>query len=134
MRFCQRHWDALRHAVESRGLSHLIAANGREAVARMKDDLEGKDDISNFDPLMACHWRIVGHVQGWLSESGGDPLSLYFSDVCPVCEVLKTYPPIPEGHRYKSNEEYFIDGPADSVLAACQEWGIDKPSAAGGDR
>lgn len=40
---------------------------------------------------------------------------------CPVCECVKSFPPPPEGHRYKTNEEYFIDGPADAALAYCHE-------------
>lgn len=130
MKFCQPHWDRLKDAIESRGLGHLIAANGRDAHARAVAELKGENDLSDYDPLMSAHWQIVREVQDWLAYSGGNPLSLYFGDVCPICEALKTYPPIPAGHRYASNESYFIDGPADAALAFCQQSGIDKPVAA----
>lgn len=134
MKFCQPHWDRLLEAIESRGLGHLIAANGREALARTVAEVEGKNDLSDYDPLMSAHWAIVSEAQNWLAYSGGDPLSLFFGDVCPVCETLKTYPPIPEGHRYASNESYFIDGPADAALEFCRANGIDTPSNTTGER
>lgn len=118
MRMCQQHWDALRSAIEARGLGHLIAANGGEAVMRMKAELHGKSDLDDFDPLMAAH-NLIGersvHVFGlWIMQGA----------LCPVCELLKVTPPPPAGHRYATNELYFIDGPADSVLAFCEEHGI----------
>lgn len=128
MKFCQPHWDALKSAIESRGLGHLIAANGREAHARAVAELKGEVDVSDFDPLMAAHNRITSQCLDWC----GIGLMMTTADgghLCPLCETLKTYPPIPRGHRYASNESYFIDGPADAILAACVEWGIDKPTA-----
>jgi hypothetical protein len=119
MKFCQTHWDALRTGIESRGLGHLIAANGREATLRVKAELEGSADMSDYDPLMAAHWMIVAEAQKYVG------VALYFGEaICPVCELLTIYPPIPDGHRYTSNESYFIDGPADAVLQYCREHGI----------
>lgn len=121
MKFCQSHWDALREAIESRGLGHLIAANGREAAARTAAELKGTADLSDYDPLMAAHWQIVAVATEYCG------FALYAGDVCPVCEVLKVYPPIPPGHRYATNEQYFIDGPADAALEFCREQGIATP-------
>lgn len=121
MKFCQPHWDRLKTAIESRGLGHLIASNGREAHARTVADLKGESDLSDYDPLMSAHWEIVSAATEYVG------LALYNGDACPVCEVLKVYPPIPEGHRYASNESYFIDGPADAALEFCRAQGIDKP-------
>lgn len=132
MKFCQSHWDALKGAIESRGLGHLIAANGRDAHARAVAELTGRAELADFDPLLAAHKRITSTCLDWCGISllmrakDGDHL-------CPLCETLKTYPPIPEGHRYKSNESYFIDGPADAILAACEEWGIARPTLNTGD-
>lgn len=124
MKFCQPHWDALKAAIESRGLGHLIAANGRDAHARAVAELKGENDLSDYDPLMAAHWQIVGVAQQYVG------LALYAGEaICPVCEVLKVYPAIPEGYRYKSNESYFIDGPADSALEFCRANGLT-PAAA----
>lgn len=118
MKFCQPHWDALRAAVESRGLGHLIAANGRDALARTVAELEGRDEPDDFDPLMSAHWMIAGRATDVLG------LAIFTGDYCPVCELLKVTPPPPEGHRYATNEAYFIDGPADAVLAEAQARGL----------
>lgn len=113
MKFCQPHWDALKLAVESRGLGHLIAANGRDAMARAVAELKGTDEPDDFDPLMAAHWMISGKAL----EMGG--LYLMTGGYCPICEVVKHHPAdcgkpdcTPESY-----ERWWIDGPADAVLA-----------------
>lgn len=129
MKVCMPHWNALRDAVELRGLGYLIAANGRDAHARAVAELQGKGDVSDFDPLMSAHWMIVSRATqvlglGILSPNPDDPVGNY----CPVCELLKVTPPPPEGHRYPTNEAYFIDGPADAVLAMAIDAGLYPPS------
>lgn len=118
MKMCQMHWDKLKAAIESRGLGHLIAANARDAHARTVADLEQRTDLSDYDPLMSTHWQITSVALEWCG------LDLMTGDYCPICEVLKVYPPIPEGHRYASNESYFIDGPADSALEFAKANGL----------
>ena len=120
MKFCQPHWDALREAIELRGLGHLIAANGREAAARTVADLTGDDDLANYDPLMDVHWMIASRamcVFGIAALAAG----------CPVCELLRALPSPPDGFRYATNEQYLIDGPADAVQQYCIEHGIARP-------
>ena len=118
MKFCQPHWTALKEAIESRGMGHLIAANGRDAFARTVAELEGRAEVDDFDPLMAAHNTIVSRA----TQDFG--LVLFCGDYCPVCEYLKNYPaPAPES-RWKSNEEYFIDGPAEMVLAEANARGL----------
>lgn len=119
MKFCQPHWDALRTAIESRGLGHLIAANGRDAAARLVAELKGNAEVDDFDPLMSAHNMIVSHA------AIGGPY-IMFGDYCPVCEFCKHVEPPPEGHRYATNEAYMIDGPADAALEYCRSKGIDK--------
>lgn len=115
MRFCQPHWNALRGAIESRGLSHLIAANGRDAHARAVAELQGNAELSDYDPLMAAHWMIANRVL----ELGG--LYLMTADYCPVCEAIKGH----EKHMTREEtEKYYIDGPADAVLQYCRENGL----------
>ncbi len=121
MKFCQPHWNRLKTAIESRGLGHLIAANGRDAHARAVGELKGENTLSDYDPLMSAHWQISSRAIEILG------LGLMTGDYCPVCEVLKDYPPIPPGHRYADNESYWIDGPADSALDFCRAQGIDTP-------
>lgn len=118
MKFCQPHWDALRAAIDTRGLGHLVSANGRDVHARMVAELEGRAEADDFDPLMAAHNMIVSHVM----KGGG--LYLLTGDYCPVCEFCKHVPPPPDGHRYATNESYMIDGPADAVLEIATHRGL----------
>lgn len=64
MQFCRAHWDMLRAAIEARGLSGLVAKDGRAACENMKAELQGRADKSNFDPLMGAHNMIVGRALG----------------------------------------------------------------------
>lgn len=108
MRFCQDHWDRLRAAIDERGLSHLIASDGRLAIEQLADQLqraqEGEEPVSpvNYDPLMAAHWSIVNNVMAQLGPnalylmSGGpeDPVEGYGPKYegrtwprCPLCYI-----------------------------------------------
>ncbi len=114
MKMCQPHWDALRAAVESRGLGYLIAANSRDAHARAVSELQGKSEADDFDPLVAAHNMI------WSKSIETFGLGI-MGDFCPVCEFLKVCPLPPTGHKYATNDSYFIDGPADAVLEIAKE-------------
>lgn len=69
MRFCQRHWDLMRAAVESRGLSPLVAHGGKAAMENLVDELERGSTTDNFDPLMAMHWNIATNLMEKLGQS-----------------------------------------------------------------
>lgn len=59
MQICQTHWDELRAAIKSRGLDHLVARSGAEAVASLKRQVEGEaDPQEDFDPLMGANFAI----------------------------------------------------------------------------
>ena len=79
MKFCQPHWEALRKAIDDRGLTHLIAGSGREAARQMQAQAKGDYGLENFDPLMDAHNRILSHG---LDVFG---LSLMEGDNCPLC-------------------------------------------------
>lgn len=120
---CQPHWDALKDAIESRGLGGLIAANARDAHARAVADLEGKSERDDFDPLMDATWMIYGRATrdfGLAMMTVDEQGNQY----CPMCELVKHTPQPPEGHRYATNEAYFIDGPADAALAEAKARGL----------
>jgi hypothetical protein len=90
MKICQPHWDRLREAIKARGLDHLGAKNGREAIAAVVTDLEGRGVENEYDPLMACNWMIMSqglNVCGLAvmatDEAGNQP--------CPICMSVKMY-------------------------------------------
>lgn len=111
MQICKEHWEKLRAALATRGLDHLGAKSGEQAVADMNADLEG--DERAYDPLMGCNWMITSRA---LSIGG-----LYLlgtkedgSQYCPVCEAVAG----------GVEEKDWIDGPADAALAHCREAGL----------
>ena len=83
MRFCQPHWDALRAAIEVRGLTVLVSENGEEAAAKLAGALQEGPSIDNFDPLMNAQWLIATNAMQHISRAGGNPLYLMMSDGAP---------------------------------------------------
>lgn len=84
MEFCTEHWDALKEAIDERGLSHLIAKDGERAVVNLQEELDSGLTIKNFDPLMSSHWAIVSNV----FDAVGLDLMLPDEDGeerCPLC-------------------------------------------------
>lgn len=111
MQICQPHWDRLRTAIKERGLNHLGAQTGRDAVRNAVTELEGRGDENEFDPLMACNnmimangLRILGLGVMAVKEDG--------THFCPICEATKVY------------EEQWITGPSDSALQLAKEKGL----------
>ena len=87
MKFCGRHWEALREAIRARGLFGLVATSGEQVVAMMTKELgDGESTKATFDPLMGAHNAIVSNVMGVVgiavmmqNEDG--------SDRCPLCFI-----------------------------------------------
>lgn len=96
MKFCQDHWNAMRQAVEDRGLSGLVAKDGAAAVAQVEEELlERWATRETFDPLMSMHWAIATNAMRAIEASGGSPLYLMTSgDEDPVdVEAIRTAQP-----------------------------------------
>lgn len=121
MKFCQPHWDKLRVAVmETRGLGHLVASNGRDAMARTIADLKGDADVSDYDPLTSCFWMIHSKaIEFW-------GFAMLAGEDCPICISMRDGVR-PADMTATEAESWWIDGPADSVLKYCREKSIDKP-------
>lgn len=93
MRFCQRHWDALRHAIQARGLGDFIAGSGQEAVEMATRALKGGQPKkkSDYDPLLSAHWMIVNNTMEKLKELGFNPMGVFAEHEehpecqCPLC-------------------------------------------------
>lgn len=114
MKFCQSHWDELRGQVHAKGMSHLIAADGKAAAKRMVEEVEGTATPDTYDPLMSCHWMIMTNAL----KAGGLYLMTDKSDGtehCPLCEVEKNKEAIGEGAAD------WIRLATDSCLEYCRE-------------
>jgi hypothetical protein len=116
MKFCMPHWDALRKAIDDRGLTHLVAKDGATATANMAAELTGQKTAQHYDPLMDAHWMITGNAlkMGGLYLMTADPDG---NEYCPLCEVRK----------HGGDPQEWIDGCTDSILASCQERGLTAP-------
>lgn len=91
MKICKDHWTACREAVESRGLSSLVAADGKEAVSRVMDEFNGGDMKKNFDPLMSMNFHFTNNALscGGLYLMGTPPDGENDGHYCPICEFVK---------------------------------------------
>jgi hypothetical protein len=89
MQFCQKHWDALKQAILTRGMGDYVSATGKEIFDREVANLEKPVSLETFDPLMAAHWMIAGNAMGELKRMGANPLLLMVhepgSPCCPIC-------------------------------------------------
>lgn len=86
MKFCQPHWDALRKAIDDRGLSGFVPDGGEEAAKQMVDQIEsGETTVDNFDPLMGAYWAIVGQITAVFGAGA------LFHKGCPLSEANKAH-------------------------------------------
>ena len=114
MKFCQPHWDALRRAIDDRGLSHLVARDGAAAAELLRAQAEGEAGPEAYDPLMAAHNMIAS----WAVENGG--LAMLQGDLCPVCEGMRRV----TGVAPEEVERDLLTGPPDAALDYCREHGL----------
>lgn len=107
MQICQKHWDRLRKALDDRGIGHLGAKSGEDAMRNIVTELEGRGAENDYDPLMDCNCMISS--QG-LQVIG---LKLLQSvEICPICEAMQQC------------EEWWINGPSDAALMTAKEKGL----------
>jgi hypothetical protein len=111
MRICQKHWDALREAIKQRGLEHLVAQSGEAAVENIVAELQGTEKSEDYDPLMSCHWMIMGQATKMLGLEVMSP-NEDGTPKCPVCAVVEAI------------EFDYINGPADAALDECRARGL----------
>lgn len=122
MKFCQPHWDDLRAAINDRGLSSLVARDGRAAARRTVAELKGTADLSTYDPLMAAHWAIAERA---MSQPGGvQALMFGTGPECPLCFVQQHHDNCKQPSCAKEMPAEWITGCTDSILAFCRENGL----------
>lgn len=119
MRMCQPHWNALRKAIDDRGLGSFGAKSPEEAKRSIVTELEGRGAENDFDPLLTCNNMIwaeglkrCGLVLMTPNEDG--------SERCPICEAQKQY------------GEWWIQGPADAMLREARQKKLVQCTACGG--
>lgn len=72
MQICERHWAALRQAIDDRGLTSLVAKNGEVAQRQTMEQLRsgGVIEAGNFDPLMMAHWLVINNTLVYMQNAG----------------------------------------------------------------
>lgn len=122
MKFCQAHGDALRGAIDDRGLSHLVSQGGAELTKHVENELKGGPVEQTWDPLWSAFMGITNNALRcaglWLMQT--PPEGLGWTDdkgerfFCPLCE-LDVY----QAERKKAGME--AEGSADWIQSASNE-------------
>jgi hypothetical protein len=114
MRICKEHWEALRAAIENKGMSHLVKS-GQEIFDSAKNELTGEGPTT-FDPLFMANNMIVGNAikSGGLYLLGETEDGSNDGHYCPLCEA--------KYHGSKSEQpvdnldEDWIEGCTEAIL------------------
>lgn len=116
MQMCQPHWEQMKQAVKDRGMWHLVARDGKEAVDAAVRQLEGEENASDWDPLMAMNWNFFSAAleYGGLGVMGEDENG---NQYCPLC-LAKNHGEVPE------MDKMWVDGCADAMLGHAREAGL----------
>lgn len=109
---CQKHWGMMREAVDVRGMSHLVAKDGRAAMENTVAQIEGRATEENWDPLMTAFWNMK--TLG-LNKCGLASLAEGF---CILCEIQKSYDDL-QAHPEKMESP---DWPKGAVPRDAQGW------------
>lgn len=130
MKFCMPHWQALRKAIDDRGLTALISKDGATATQRLKAELQEAPERETFDPLMSAHWGIVNNALRFLEAAGGKgaALNLLGGEICPVCECNRAHEQTctdPKcGLDKKAGYDWMVDRAADDSLERARTLGL----------
>lgn len=93
MRICKEHWKTMREAVDARGMTGLVAKDGKQAVDDAVADLRQEPDPENerFDPLMSMNWHWMNNAlrEGGLYLMGQTEDGSNDGHYCPLCEYAK---------------------------------------------
>lgn len=120
MKYCERHWTQLRFSVEAHGMAHLVTPSGVQLFTDTVAELRGGDSAP-FDPLMACHNRVLQRALQHFGIALLDP-DAEGNHKCPVCEILKV--PDERGRDVEALELHYSDELAESCAGYCVEVGL----------
>lgn len=98
----------------------LVSKNGEQAIKRVVSELQGSNDNSNYDPLMAANFAIWNNAlsAGGMYLMGVDERG---NQYCPLCELVK-HAKVADGQI--PADEQWIEGCCDGQLSICREMGL----------
>lgn len=135
MKFCARHWESLRAAVDASGMGALVAESGDQAVSNLTRELQDGPTIDTFDPLMTAHNAIMSGAMAIIKDRyQQNPLMLMADDTeypewaCPVCALNWCHVEhdricTMEGCTYPTGHTYDEEAIEQGVAAARRTWG-----------
>lgn len=119
MQICKDHWAMMREAIDNKGMSSLVAKDGKAAHENIVSELTVGLQPP-FDPLMSMNW----HWMAAAIECGGLAMMTPNDDGsprCPICEYVKNVPSFDPKAK--------IDNVASQMQKHCiEEQLISKPS------
>lgn len=59
MKFCEKHWEAVKEAAHIRGMSHLVKCTEESALRHLEGLLTGERCTEECDPVLAVHNMII---------------------------------------------------------------------------
>lgn len=144
MKICTDHWAKCCDAIELRGLSHLVAKSGEEALSHAVAQLEGEAKPEDYDPLASLAWMIMGRAiqTAGLGILGKNPSGANDGEYCPLCEARAAYDyhaGFEGGRCGDANctivvapgsqpwDENMVGGASDAILKHCRETGLVPP-------
>lgn len=122
MKFCQGHWDALRKAIEARGLSAFVAKGGEAAAARLATAGENGSSRATFEPLTGAHLAYVSNALDIAGLAIMQP-NEDGSDRCPVCYLAEQCQ-CPDRGTPQCAYVRWLDCAADDQLAEAKRLGL----------
>lgn len=121
MQMCDDHWAALKKAIDDRGLSSLIAEDGRAAIDNISSELDHGSTIDNFDPLMGAHNAITSNLMRHFG------LAVMMGD-CQLCYANDKHNAECHIEVCKDNKAFYdswIQNAADNALTAWRRLGAE---------
>lgn len=120
---CDRHWDALRRAVEARGLWPLVACGPTEVMRRMQHEVTHGPSRESFDPMMEAYSTILCDV---IEITDREVLQLNDdgSERCAICFLVQVIQHETASEECGSAMEGWLEIGADRALARARELGL----------
>lgn len=118
---CKTHWDRLRAEIDARGLSDLVAPDGKTAAMQIVDQVhkhqDGEQEVTpaNFDPLMAA---FMGIMSNGIELAGLEAMTV---KGCLLCWIIDE---APRRNADPATFEKWIEYAANDSLTAARSLGL----------
>lgn len=128
MQICQKHYDALKTAIQDFGLDRLVSKTSEEAHSKMVSSLEEANMKASFDPLMYANNAIFSQVLN-VSAAKGYGLEVMFvtpegEHHCPLCFLNTKHSEACPEPNCEFTYDNWVDRAAQDALATAIHLGL----------